>query len=79
MDSAVNGKMAAKTHFGKQTAEQRCAEVFDGQEFDWITKFAAACRRQWPGAMIALRPDGAPTGANAPSNLKLAPGVVTND
>ena len=58
--------MAAKTHFGKQTPEQRYAEMLDAQEFHQIKKFVAACRRQWPGAMIVLRPDSAPTGANAP-------------
>jgi hypothetical protein len=45
-----------------QTPEQRCADVVAAQEFHQITKFVAACRRQWPGSMIVLRPneDGAP-------------------
>jgi len=40
----------------------------DPQEFHQIKKFVAACRRQWPGAMLVLRPnqDGAPAGASAP-------------
>ena len=63
-----------------RAAERRRAEDADAQEFHQIQKFVAACRRQWPGAMIVLRPDGAPTGANAPSsNLKPAPGVITNE
>ena len=41
----------------KQTPEQRCAEIVDAQEFSEIEKFVAACRRQWPGAMIVLRPN----------------------
>ena len=35
-------------------------------EWKQIKKFVAACRRQWPGAMIVLRPnptDAAPKGA----------------
>jgi hypothetical protein len=79
MDSAGNRKMAAKTHFGKQTLEQHYAEVLDAQEFHRIKEFVAACRRQWPGAMIVLRPDGAPMGANVPSNLKTAPGAKKDD
>ena len=27
------------------------------EEWSAILKFVAACRRQWPGAMIVLRPD----------------------
>jgi hypothetical protein len=50
------------------TAEQRCADAANAREFQRIQQSAAACRRQWPGAMIVLRPDGAPTGANAPPN-----------
>ena len=41
----------------KQTPEQRCADVVAAQEFQQIQKLAAACRRQWPGAQIVLRPD----------------------
>jgi hypothetical protein len=54
----------------KQTPDQRCADVVAAQEFHQIKKFVAACRRQWPGAKIVLRPneDGAPSGATAPSN-----------
>ncbi len=57
------------THFAAppaQAAERRRAEDADAQEFHRIQKFVAACRRHWPGATIVLRPDGAPTGANAP-------------
>ena len=52
----------------KQTPEQRCADVVAAQEFHQIQKFAAACRRQWPGAKIVLRPNegGPPQGADAP-------------
>jgi hypothetical protein len=53
-----------------QTPEQRSADAADAQKFHQITKFVAACRRQWPGAIIVLRPDGAPTGASAPTNPK---------
>ena len=73
-----NRRMAAETHFGKRTPEQHYAEMLDAQEFHQIKKFVAACRRQWPGAMIVLRPDSAPTGANAPPNLDLAPGETEN-
>jgi hypothetical protein len=40
----------------------------DAREFKQIQKFAAACRRQWPGAKIVIRPnkDDAPSGADAP-------------
>jgi hypothetical protein len=48
-----------------QAAERRRAEDADAQEFHQIQKFAAACRRQWPGAVIVLRPDGAPICARA--------------
>jgi hypothetical protein len=64
---------------GKQTPEQCCADVVAAREFRQIKKFVAACRRQWPGAMIVLRPDGAPIGANAPFNQKPAPGEVYNE
>jgi hypothetical protein len=40
-----------------QAPEQRCADGVAAQEFRQIKKFAAACRRQWPGAKIVLRPD----------------------
>src|SRR5690348_3285872 len=56
----------AQTRVG--TPQQRDADVAAAQEFHQIKKFVAACRRQWPGAMIVLRPEGAPTGANAPPN-----------
>jgi len=51
-----------------QTLEQRCADVLAAQEFYQIKKFVAACRQQWPGAKIVLRPnhDGASLGAKAP-------------
>jgi hypothetical protein len=51
-----------------QTLEQRRAEVAAAQEFHQIKQFVATCRRHWPGAMIVLRPGGAPTGASAPTN-----------
>lgn len=40
------------------------------REFHQIQKFVAACRRQWPGAKICLRPDhdDAPASADAPPN-----------
>jgi hypothetical protein len=52
------------------TPEQRDADVAAAQEFHQIKKFVAAVRRQWPGAMIVLRPNqvGAPAGASAPPN-----------
>jgi hypothetical protein len=51
-----------------QTPEQRCADVVAAQEFHQIKKFVAACRQQWPGAKIVLRPNegGPPEGARAP-------------
>jgi hypothetical protein len=49
-----------------RTPEQQFADVVAAQEFYRITKFVAACRRQWPGATIVLRPDGASSGARAP-------------
>jgi hypothetical protein len=52
----------------KHGSKLRRADVIAAQEFHQIQRFAAACRRQWPGAMIVLRPDGAPTGADAPPN-----------
>jgi hypothetical protein len=60
-----------------QTPEQRCAEVIAAREFREIQKFAAACRRQWPGAMIVLRPNegGSPEGADVPPNPESAPGA----
>jgi hypothetical protein len=62
-----------------RTPEQRRAEMLDAQQFDRIKEFVAACRRQWPGAVIVLRPDGVPMGANAPFNLKTAPGAKKHD
>ena len=47
----------AQLTVAKQTSEQRCADVAAAQEFHQIQKFAAACRLQWPGAKIVLRPD----------------------
>jgi hypothetical protein len=48
----------------------------DAQEFNLIKRFVAACRQQWPGAKIVLRPnqDGASTGADVPINPEPAPG-----
>jgi hypothetical protein len=62
-----------------QTLEQRRADAVDAHEFHQIQKFAAACRRQWPGAMIVLRPDSVPSGAGAPPNLNQAPGVQIHE
>jgi hypothetical protein len=59
----------------KQTTKQRWADVAAAQEFHEIRKFVAACRRQWPGATIVLRPDGTSIGADAPTTTKTAPGV----
>jgi hypothetical protein len=63
------------TQCAKLARERRRADAAEVQEFHQIQKFVAACRRQWPGAIIVLRPDGAPTGASAPINPKPAPGV----
>jgi hypothetical protein len=57
----------AQRRLAFRTPEQRSADLLAAQEFQQITKFVAACRRQWPGAMILLRPDGAPLGAGAPT------------
>jgi hypothetical protein len=57
----------------------RCADIVAAEEFHQMRKFVAACRRQWPGATIVLRPDGAPAGASATPNLNPAPGVKSND
>ena len=51
-----------------QTPEQRCADVAAAQEFRQIQKFVAACRRQWPGARIVLRPDH--DAASAPADAR---------
>jgi hypothetical protein len=56
--------------------ERRCADIVAGQEFHQIKKFVATCRRQWPGAIIVLRPDSAPVRADALPNLNPAPGAV---
>jgi hypothetical protein len=57
----------------KETPEQRRADLLASQEFNLIKKFVAACRRQWPDAVIVLRPnqDDAPAGASAPSTQNL--------
>jgi hypothetical protein len=57
-----------------QTLKQRRAEADDAREFQQIQKFVAECRRHWPGAMIVLWPDSAPTDASAPINQNPAPG-----
>jgi hypothetical protein len=61
----------------EQTNERRRSENSAAQEFYQIQKFAAACRRQWPGAKIVLRPNesGPPLGAGAPLNSESAPGA----
>jgi hypothetical protein len=59
----------------KPTIERRHLEMRDAQEFHLIQRFVAACRRQWPGAMIVLRPNGALTGAQRASTYpEQAPG-----
>jgi hypothetical protein len=78
-EDAARRRMAcgtdAQARFG--TPEQRYAEMLDAQEFHQIKKFVAACRRQWPGAKIVLRPNdgGPPQGADAPPNSESAPGA----
>jgi hypothetical protein len=57
-----------------RTPHQQPADLLAAQEFHRIRKFVAECRRHWPGAMIVLRPDSAPSGADAPPNLNSAPG-----
>jgi hypothetical protein len=54
----------------QQTSEQRGADVVAAREFQQIQKFAAACRRQWPGAQVVLRPDhdAASAPADAPDD-----------
>jgi hypothetical protein len=46
------------------------AAIAAAREFQQIQNFVAACRRQWPGAVIVLRPnrDGPPAGASGPPN-----------
>jgi hypothetical protein len=61
------------------TPHQRAADLAAAHEFYQIQKFVAACRRQWPDAVIVLRPDGAPVGASPPSNLNTAPGGITDE
>ena len=51
-----------------QTLEQRRADDVAAQGFHQIKKFAAACRRQWPGARIVLRPDH--DAASAPADAR---------
>jgi hypothetical protein len=58
------------TPCAKPTSEQRRADAANAQEFHQIQQFVAECRRLWPGAIITLRPDGAPIGANAPIQLE---------
>ncbi len=75
--AVVDGAPMARTAIVQarfSTPEQRRADVAAAQEFHQIQRFVAACRRQWPGAMIVLWPDGVPTGANAPINPNPAPG-----
>ena len=52
----------------KPKIEQRFLEMSDAQEFFQIQRFVAACRQQWPGAKIVLRPnkDGASIRVGAP-------------
>jgi hypothetical protein len=59
--------------------DRHLSKTSDAREFYQIQKFVAACRRQWPGAKIVLRPnqDGASTGADAPIPLTLHPELNT--
>ena len=70
-------KGGAQQRSALRTSEQRSADLLAAQEFHQIHKFAAACRRQWPGAKIVLRPNesGPPQGAGAPPNPESAPGA----
>jgi hypothetical protein len=77
-EAVAQGRRSRGADAGTQVGSPQQHRGADGaaeQEFHQIQKFVAACRRQWPGAMIVLWPDDAPTGANAPPNPKLAPGV----
>jgi hypothetical protein len=69
-EDAARRRMAcgtdAQAQFG--TPEQRYAEMLDAQEFHRIKEFVAACRRQWPGARIVLRPDH--DAASAPADAR---------
>jgi hypothetical protein len=49
----------------QQSSEQRRSDAANAQEFHQIQQFVAECRRLWPGAMIVLRPDGAPVAGPA--------------
>jgi hypothetical protein len=49
----------------QQSSEQRRSDAANAQEFHQIQQFVAACRRQWPGAIIVLRPDGTPVAGPA--------------
>jgi len=61
-------QLTQQTSCAKSTSEQRRADAVNAQEFHQIQQFVGECRRQWPGAMIVLRPDGAPIGANMQEN-----------
>ena len=62
------------TPCAKLASEQRRADAANAQEFHLIKEFVGECRRYWPGAMIVLRPDGAPTsGAGAPTTTNPHP------
>ena len=65
----------------KQKIEQQHSEMSDAHEFLQIHRFVAACRQQWPGAKIVLRPNYgvASTGADAPINPKPAPQGKDNE
>jgi hypothetical protein len=70
--AAFNGGVQRRPAF--RTPEQRCADAVAVQEFQQINQFVSACRRQWPGATIVLRPnDDASRVTDAPTNLKPPP------
>jgi hypothetical protein len=75
MMAASNSGVQRRPAF--RTPEERSADLLAAQEFQQITKFAAACRRQWPSAKIVLRPneDGSSPGADAPPIQTPAPGA----
>jgi sirohydrochlorin ferrochelatase len=74
-DGRVQRRPARIAGARARASDQRSAELFPAREFQRIAKFVAACRRQWPGAMIVLRPNegSPPEGADAPPNPEPAP------
>jgi hypothetical protein len=50
-------RAAPTTPIGGVWWHPKCHDRCERTEWSQIKKFATACRRQWPGAMIVLRPD----------------------